>query len=222
MDPQPVAPPVVAVVVTTDPGDWLEECLAGLAEQDYPSFSVLVIDNGSAEDPTPRVAQVLPTAFVRRLPENLGYSAAANEVIASVEGAVFFALCHDDVVLAPNAIRLLVDEAIRSNAGIVGPKLTSWDHPERLLEVGMAIDKVGAPAPLVDRGELDQEQHDAVRDVFYVTGSCMVVRADLFSALGGFDPAMTVLGEDLDLCWRAEVAGARGVVAPPPPPRPLQ
>jgi len=40
------------------------------------------------------------------------------------------------------------------------------------------------------------------------------VRADLFSTLRGFDPLITLLGEDLDLCWRAQVAGARIVVAP--------
>ena len=66
----------------------------------------------------------------------------------------------------------------------------------------------------VERGELDQEQHDAVRDVFYVPGAVTLVRADLFAALGGFDRSMTVHGEDLDLCWRAHVAGARVVVAP--------
>ncbi|HLI23731.1 MAG TPA: glycosyltransferase family A protein, partial [Acidimicrobiales bacterium] len=60
MEPQPAAPPVVVVVVTTDPGDWFEECLASLAEQDYPNLSILVVDTASSVDPTPRVAKVLP------------------------------------------------------------------------------------------------------------------------------------------------------------------
>ncbi len=85
-----------------------------------------------------------------------------------------------------------------------------WDDPEQLLQVGMGADKTGAPAPYVDRGELDQEQHDAVRDVFYVPGAATLVRADLFSALGGFDPGIELLGEDLDLSWRAHVVGAPG------------
>ena len=66
----------------------------------------------------------------------------------------------------------------------------------------------------VERGELDQEQHDAVRDVFYVPGAATLVRADLFTALGGFDPGIELLGEDLDLSWRAHVVGARVLVAP--------
>ena len=66
----------------------------------------------------------------------------------------------------------------------------------------------------VERGDLDQAQHDAVRDVFYVPGAATLVRADLFAALGGYDPGISFHGDDLDLCWRAHVAGARVVVAP--------
>ena len=80
--------------------------------------------------------------------------------------------------------------------------------------MGLAVDKTGVPSPLVEPGELDQAQHDVVRDVFAVPGGCMLVRADLFNALEGFDPAISYLGEDLDLCWRAKVAGAKVLVAP--------
>ena len=214
MDSPLQAPPVVAVVVTCDSGPWLEEALEALGEQDYPNLSVLVVDAASAVDPTPRVASVLPGAYVRCLPENIGYAGATNEALTVVEGASHFLLCHDDVAPAPDAVRLMVEEAFRSNAGLVAPKLVSWDDPQRLLQVGMGIDKSGAPHPLVDRGELDQEQHDAVRDVFYAPGGCTLVRADLFQNLGGFDPVMKLFGEDLDLSWRAQVAGARVVVVP--------
>src|SRR5207244_4448490 len=131
-----------------------------------------------------------------------------------VEGAAFFASVHDDAAPDADAIRQLVEEALRSNAGIVGPKLVSWDDPERLLQVGVAVDRAGTPAQLVERGELDQEQHDNVRDVFAVPGGCTLVRSDLFVELQGFDPVMTRHGEDVDLCWRAQVVGARVLVAP--------
>ncbi|MGQ0519841.1 MAG: glycosyltransferase [Actinomycetota bacterium] len=214
MDSELQAPPVVAVVVTCNPGPWLEDALEALGDQDYPNLSVLVIDAGSTVDPTPRVASVLPGAYVRCLPENNGYAAATNEALALVEGASHFLLCHDDVAPEPDAVRIMVEEAFRSNAGLVAPKLVAWDDPRRLLQVGMGIDKSGAPHPLVDRGELDQEQHDSVRDVFVAPGGCTLARADLFESLGGFDPVMHLYGEDLDLSWRAQVAGARVVVAP--------
>jgi len=48
--------------VTSDPGPWLEEALIALAGQDYPSLSVLVLDNGSVEDPTARIAAAMACA----------------------------------------------------------------------------------------------------------------------------------------------------------------
>jgi GT2 family glycosyltransferase len=214
MDPQPSAPPVVAVFVTSDPGPWLEDALSALAHQDYPNLSVLVIDVASTDDPTARVAAVLPTAYVRRLDDRVGFARAANQVISVVDGASHYLFCHDDVAPAPAAVRIMVEEAFRSNAGIVCPKLVEWERPERLLSVGQSADKFGVPWDTVDRGELDQEQHDAVRDVFCAPGGCTLVRADLFASLGGFDTGIDLYGEDLNLCWRAQVAGARVVVAP--------
>jgi GT2 family glycosyltransferase len=208
------APPVVVALVTRDAGPWLEECLASLAAQDYPNLSVLVLASGSADDTMGRVAQVLPSAYVRRLEGDPGFGPAANDVLHVVDGAAFYLFCHDDVVLDGHAVRALVEEAYRSNAGIVGPKLVRWHAPEHLLEVGQSADKTGVVSSLVERGELDQEQHDAVRDVFVIPGGCTLVRADLFATLGGFDPAIDLVGEDLDLCWRAQVAGARVVVVP--------
>jgi len=175
---------------------------------------VLVVDCGSDDDPTPRVADVLPRAFVRRLDGRAGFAEAANEALHTVEGATFLLLCHDDVVIDPPAVRLLVEEAYRSNAGILGPKIVTADNAEVLLEVGRAIDRFGAPYTGIEPGELDQEQHDGVRDVFYVTTATMLVRTDLFEELEGLDPATFPGAEDLDLCWRARLAGARVLVVP--------
>ncbi|MGI9022927.1 MAG: glycosyltransferase [Acidimicrobiales bacterium] len=222
MDSQPSAPPVVAVVVALEQGDWFEEALAALGAQDYPNLSVLVIDGGGTgspasrppSDPAPRVASVLPDAYMRRAANRSGFAALANDCLETVQGSAFLVFCHDDVALAPDAVRLLVEEALRSNAGIVGPKLVDWDDPSRLLDVGLNVDKTAATRSLVDRGELDQEQHDSVRDVFAVPSACMLARSDLFFSLGGFDPTMADHGADVDLCWRAQVAGARVIVAP--------
>ena len=210
----PPAPAVVAVVVTSDPGLWFTEALASLANQDYPNLSVLVIDSGSDEDPTPAVASVMPGAFVRRLEQRVGFGRAANEVLDIVEGASHFLFCHDDVALDPDALRVMVGEAFRSNAGIVCPKYVQWDDPERLLSTGLTTDKVGARRNPIEPGELDQEQHDAVREVLVAPAGATLVRADLFAALGGFDEVVDSYGEDLDLSWRARLLGARVLVVP--------
>lgn len=210
----PPAPAVVAVVVTSDAGPWFPEVLDSLAAQDYPNLSVLVIDAGSESDPTPVVAASAPTAFVRRLERRVGFGTAANEVLAIVEGASHYLFCHDDVALAPDVVRLLVEEAFRSNAGIASPKFVLWDEPDRLLAVGLTTDRVGAARNMVDRGELDQQQHDSVRDILLAPSGATLVRADLFSALGGFDEVVDSEGEDLSLSWRARLAGARLTVVP--------
>ncbi len=167
---------------------------------------MLVVDAGSDVDPTDRVAAVLPSAFVRRTRAD-GFAEAANQSLNAIEGAAFLCFLHDDVALDQSAIRLMVEEAYRSNAAICGPKLVEFDQPEVLLEVGRAIDRFGGAHTGIEPGELDQEQHDAVRDVFYVSSAAMLVRADLFVALGGFDPESFPGSEDLDLCWRARLAG---------------
>ncbi len=209
-----LAPPVVAVVVAHDPGPWFEETLASLAAQDYAELSVLILDADSRDDLAARVAAVLPTAFVRRFDENRGFGATVNEVRTMVEGADYFLVCHDDVALFPDAVHLMVEEAFRSNAGIVTPKVVSWDDPERLVHVGMTADKGGSVVDRVQPHEIDHGQHDAVRDVFVAPGGSSLIRADLFEEIGGFDPAIVAMGEDLDLCWRAQVVGARIIVAP--------
>ena len=209
-------PPVVAVVVTHAPGDGFDEVIASLAAQDHDALDVLFLDTaGIAGELATRVAGVLPKAFVRPCEPGTPFGRAANEVLRLVSGSSgFFLLMHDDVALEPSAVRLLVEEAVRSNGGIVGPKLVQWDAPNRIDSVGADADKFGELAPMAEIGELDQEQHDAVRDVFALSGAALLARADLFRTLGGFDDAMDAGGEDLDLCWRAHLAGARVIVVP--------
>src|SRR3984885_5192892 len=208
------APAVVAVVVTTDPGPWFEETLTSLARQDYEELSVLVLATGGGEAPSERVGRILPNAFVRQLPGDLGYGAAANTGLDMVEGAAFFLLCHHDCALDDDVVHNMVEESFRSNAGVVSPKFVNWDDPSILLHVGMHCDKTGAVVDRIQDGEVDHGQHDAVRDVFVAPGGCILIRADLWRELEGFDGTIVAMAEDLDLSWRSQVAGSRVVVAP--------
>jgi GT2 family glycosyltransferase len=208
------APAVVAVVVACNPDEHFAETLASLGEQDYQNLSVLVVDAGSDEPIADRVADVLPEAYLHRLAGDPGFSVAANQSIELVSGSPFLLFCHDDVALAPDCVSELMSELYRANAGIAGPKLVSWDDDRRLLQLGLGSDRFGVTTDLVERGEFDQDQYDAVRDVFVVPGGVQLIRADLFAALGGFDPTIKTMGEDLDLCWRAHAAGARVLAVP--------
>ncbi|MBI4883216.1 MAG: glycosyltransferase family 2 protein [Actinobacteria bacterium] len=216
MEPtETLAPPVVLVMVVYEPGEWFEAALDGIAVQDYTNLRSLFLVAGTPGDVPARIRAKVPNAFVRAIAGNPGFGAAANEVLRLVEGENgFFCFLHDDVALDPDAIRLLVEEVYRSNGGIVGPKLVEWDRPGVLQHVGLAVDRFGEVDALIEPGELDQEQHDAVSDVFAVPTACMLIRADLFRAIGGFDSAIEHSGDDVDICWRAHLGGARVLVVP--------
>lgn len=205
---------VVAVVVTCNPGPWFEETLVALRDQQHPNLAVLVIDAASSEDPLNRIAVALPGAYVRRLNRNPGYAAAANRALRIVQGADYLLFVHDDAAPDPDAISLMIEQATRMNAGIVMPKLVSWDDDHRLLGLGGTVDLTGAFVPAIEADDLDQGQHDTPAEVLVPEGGCLLVRADLFTELGGFDPAITLYGEDVDLGLRAAAVGARCVTAP--------
>lgn len=219
VDPELVSsapsPPVVAVVVAHDPGPWFDESLAALSAQDYPNLRVLFLLTGQDPGLASRIGAVFPDAPLRDLPANPGFGAAVNDVVRLVEGDQgFFCFLHDDIALAPDAVSQLVAEVYRSNAGVVGPKLLEWADPGCIQSVGMRVDRFGAAVGIAERGDSDQEQHDAVRDVFCLSTACLLVRADLFRALGGFDASIEYHGDGLDLCWRAHLSGARVMVVP--------
>ena len=208
------APAVVAVVVTTGPGPGLEATLASLVVQDYEEVSLLVVANGETEHVAARVAAIAPNAFVATLEENKGFGAACNEAALMVEGSAFFLFCHDDVRLEPDAIQRMVEAAFRTNAGVVSPKVVAYEDPLVLVHVGQTCDRFGVVRERVEPGEIDHGQQDLERDVFVAPGGVTLIRTDLFRTLRGFDPLLPILGEDLDLCWRAQIAGARVIVAP--------
>lgn len=215
----PAAPGVVAALVVHSPTEELGATLDSLAAQDYPNLQVLVLITGSDDRDREFVTDMVESrsisGHVRLVGANPGFPATANQVARLVQGdSGFFLFLHDDVALEPDAVRLMVEELYRSNAGLVGPKIVEWDDPRRLQMVGFDADRFGELDGAIEEHEIDQEQHDAVRDVFVLPTACLLVRADLFREMGGFEESIRFHGEDLDLCWRAHLMGARVVIAP--------
>lgn len=217
---QALGPGVVVVLVVHEPSPVLPEVLEALADQDYRDLQVLALVANSGPEFLTRVQAlaeaVLPSAHVRALGSGVsGFAAAATSVLSLVEGTSgYFLVMHDDVALAPDAVGLLVAESLRSKAAVVGPKLLEWDDPRRLQSVGFDGDRFGDLFDLIEPHEVDQEQHDAIRDMFVLSTACLLVRADLFRKLGGFEPSIGRFGEELDFCWRVHLSGARVVIVP--------
>ena len=237
------APTVLAVVVAHNPGGWFEETLESLLYQDYQHLNVVVVDTADDDlDATKtdagqelteqevvdavastdavsvcgleeRVRAVIRDAAIIKAPGVKGFSEAANTILATDLHASYLLLCHDDVALDPDTVTRLVTQARIENADVVAPKLVHWDVPTRIQSVGFEVDRFGVKSDIAAVNELDQEQHDIVRDVFAVSTAVMLIDRDLFVRLGGCDPELRFQGEDVDLCWRARMAGAHIITA---------
>ncbi|MGW4701306.1 glycosyltransferase family 2 protein [Streptomyces sp. NPDC004285] len=124
-------------------------------------------------------------------------------------------LLHDDCAPEPGALAELLRVAESdADAAVIGPKLRGWYDRKQLLEVGVGIARSGRRWTGLDRREQDQGQHDQVRSVLSVSTAGMLIRRDVFEALGGFDRRLPLMRDDVDLCWRAHSAGHHVLVAP--------
>jgi GT2 family glycosyltransferase len=210
------APSVLAVVVTHRGRRWIRECLTALNTQTYGLLDVLVVDDASPDFREPPHLKRIVKRHLRRrrwgflrTPRSLGFGGAINWALSRVRtDADLLLFIHDDAVLDPDSVARLVDRlALDDDIAITGPKVVSWDEPDRLEEVGMAVDRFGYPYKGLEEGEIDLGQHDTPNEVFYVTSTCMLVRHEVFRQLRGFDSRMGAYAEDLDLCWRARIGG---------------
>lgn len=128
-------------------------------------------------------------------------------------------LLHDDCAPEPGALTELLrvvenEREVGKDVAIVGPKLRGWYDRRQLLEVGVSIANSGRRWTGIDRREQDQGQHDHVRPVLSVSTAGMLIRRDVFGELGGFDRRLPLMRDDVDLCWRAQNAGHRVLIAP--------
>ncbi|MCX4526154.1 MULTISPECIES: glycosyltransferase family 2 protein [unclassified Streptomyces] len=124
-------------------------------------------------------------------------------------------LLHDDSAPEADALTELLRVADENpDAAVIGPKLRGWYDKKQLLEAGVTIARSGRRWTGLDRREQDQGQHDQVRPVLSVSTAGMLVRRDVYEALGGFDRRLPLMRDDVDLCWRAQSAGHTVLVAP--------
>ncbi|THA44870.1 glycosyltransferase family 2 protein [Streptomyces sp. A1136] len=124
-------------------------------------------------------------------------------------------LLHDDSAPEADALTELLRVADENpDAAVIGPKLRGWYDKRQLLEAGVTIARGGRRWTGLDRREQDQGQHDQIRPVLSVSTAGMLVRRDVYDALGGFDRRLPLMRDDVDLCWRAHSAGHTVLVAP--------
>ena len=124
-------------------------------------------------------------------------------------------MLDDTTAPTPTALARLVGAVRRSpSVGLAGPKVVQWTDPRRLVELGRQVTRSGRRIDAPGYGDADQGQYDTRTDVLAVGTTGLLVRRDVYAALGGIDPAFLSAGGDLDLGWRAQLAGHRVIVVP--------
>ena len=215
---QRVRPPsVLIVLVTRDAAAWLRRCLVSISRQTHPRIGVLAIDKGSADGSAEILESAIGPERVIRSGSEGGLAGAVAEALRSpaAQQADYLLLLHDDTALAPDAVAGLVETAERiEGAAVVGPKVTDWDEPRVLKEIGQSTDRFGYAYSPLEEGEIDQGQYERVREVLFVTSCAMLVSRRAFERIGLPDERLGPNHEDLDFCWRARMAGYRVLMTP--------
>lgn len=189
---------------------FLPYVLRGLPEW----ASVVVADNGST-DGSARVVEEEFAGQVEWLPlgENYGYAGGYNRALARLEAEVFV-LLNSDVEPAEGWLEPLVEALARDRSvAAVQPKVRAWGDRQRFEYAGAAggeLDMFGYPfcrGRVLSNTEEDRGQYDSAEPIFWASGACMAVRAEAFWRVGGLDADFFAHMEEIDLCWRMQLAG---------------
>jgi GT2 family glycosyltransferase len=203
----PTGDPLVSVIITSwRAGPRLLACLRSLhaGVSDRVPYEVLVSLNESSADLRDQIAAEVNGARIEAFAANLGFGGAVNQAASHARGR-YLALLNDDCILESAWLEPLVDLLEgRAQCGIVGGRLL---HPDgSLQEAGSVIWPDGSTAAVGDGAASDSAFF--ARRVDYCSAASMLIRHDVWKALGGFDDAFyPAYYEDVDLCLRATAAG---------------
>ncbi len=191
----------------------LPTCLNALRQQTYRDFETIVVDNGSTDGSRELIAREYAEARVVALDSNRGFAPAVNAGIRAARGDVVV-LLNNDTEADPHWLEEIA-RALNENprAGMVACKLRLFDQRDHLHSAGDFYRVDGIPG---NRGvwEEDRGQYDDARGVFGACGGAAAYRKAMLDEIGGFDEALGSYCEDVDLNWRARLAGYAVAYAP--------
>jgi GT2 family glycosyltransferase len=215
-------PRVVVLIPTRDRVDLLAPCLDSIFSRTrYTNYEVVVVDNNSSEPSTQDYfAKACSTHSNLRIvpaPVPFNWSHLNNLGVAAADGDVYVFLNNDTVVVSPDWLTRLAENALRPDVGVCAPLLLYEDGS--IQHAGVVVG-MGGWADHVYKGDPPQHRQDLFvspmlrRNVLAVTGACMAVAADKYRVLRGFDEEFIVCGSDVDLCLRAHRNGWNNVYLP--------
>lgn len=206
-------PGLTAIVILNWNGlRYLREFLPSVV-QNSGGCEVIVADNNSTDSSIPFLREHFPGVRIIQNDDNYGFCEGYNIALRQVE-AKYYVLLNSDVHVPPGwtepIIQLLESDG---NIAVCQPKIVAQQHPgffEYAGAGGGMLDALGYPfcrGRLFESLEEDKGQYNDVAEVFWATGACMFVRANVFHGLGGLEPAFFAHMEEIDFCWRAKNLG---------------
>jgi GT2 family glycosyltransferase len=193
---------------------FLQEFLPSVVANS-PGCEVIVADNASSDGSIPFLQEHYPQVRLIKNSDNFGFCEGYNLALRQVD-AKYYVLLNSDVAVPPDWTEPIIQlmEAYEDIA-VCQPKINAQQHPDFFEYAGAAggmLDALGYPycrGRLFETLEEDKGQYNDVAEVFWATGACMFVRAEVYHALGGLEPAFFAHMEEIDFCWRAKNAGYR-------------
>ncbi|MBP6000245.1 MAG: glycosyltransferase family 2 protein [Sediminibacterium sp.] len=206
--------PLVSIVILNYNGaHYLKTFLPSVLATQYEHKEIVVADNGSTDDSLAILASDFPSVKVIQNSTNEGFAGGYNWALKQVQAA-YYILLNSDVQVDPTWVDPMV-ELMESNPtiGACQPKLLAQKEPNYFEYAGASggwIDALGYPfsrGRVFDVCEQDKGQYNDSERIFWASGAALMIRAKLFHDLGGFDASFFAHQEEIDLCWRMQLAG---------------
>lgn len=208
------------VILNWNGADHLRRFLPSVVAHTPAWAEVVVADNGSDDGSLALLGSEFPSVRVVRLDRNYGFAGGYNRALADLD-ADYAVLLNSDVETPEGWLEPLVETLDADpRRAAVAPKLLSYERPGDFEYAGASggfIDYFGYPfcrGRILDSIERDEGQYDTPCDVFWASGAAFCCRVELFRAAGGFDETFFAHMEEIDLCWRLQLAGYRISVEP--------
>lgn len=200
--------PKVAVVVLNYKG-WRDsiKCVQSLLEQTYQNFHIVLIENGSGDQSADKLSQLKdPKLTFIQEPVNHGFTGGVNIGIrwAQEHNYEAVALLNNDAWADKNWLTNLVDAMQKTKASVVTGLLLSTDG-KHIDDAGDIFSTWGIPSLRDENKPTDQAPESGF--IFGATGGATLYRTDLFESIGLFDNVFFAYNEDVDISWRAQLAG---------------
>lgn len=207
------SPKVAVVILNWNGRTYLEKFLPSVLLSSYPNFEVIVADNGSTDDSVAFLQKQFPPIRIIKLDKNYGFSGGYNKALSEVESD-YYVLLNSDVEVQIRWLEPMI-ELLESDASIAAcqPKILSYNNREQFEYAGAAggwLDKYGYPfakGRIFDICEEDHGQYDQSEPIFWASGAALFIRAKIFHEVKGFDEYFFAHQEEIDLCWRIQLAG---------------